>query len=62
LQLLRDLIPDAAVFGVPADPAFPGVQSTIADLQAAAHTLGLLLVVVNARTDSESYRRFLVTA
>ena len=36
LQLLRELIPNAAVFGVLADPAFPPTQSTIADLQAAA--------------------------
>jgi len=35
-------------FGVLADPTFPATPSTIADLQAAAHTL----VVVNARTDS----------
>jgi putative ABC transport system substrate-binding protein len=53
LQLLRELIPDAAVFGVLVDPAFPGTQSTIADLQAAARTLPLQLVVVNARTDSD---------
>ena len=53
LQLLRELIPNAARFGVLADPAFPTTQSTIADLQAAARTLGLQLVVVNARTDSD---------
>ena len=53
LQLLRELIPNAALFGVLADPAFPDIQSIIADLQAAAHTLGLQLVVVNARTDSD---------
>jgi putative ABC transport system substrate-binding protein len=53
LQLLRELLPDAAVFGVLAEPSFPDVQSQIADLQAAAHTLGLLLVVVNTRTDSD---------
>jgi putative tryptophan/tyrosine transport system substrate-binding protein len=53
LQLLRELIPNAVLFGVLADPAFPGTQSTIADLQAAARTLGLQLVVVNARTDSD---------
>ena len=41
------------VFGVLADPAFPATQSIIADLQAAARTLGLQLVVVNARTDSD---------
>jgi putative tryptophan/tyrosine transport system substrate-binding protein len=53
LQMLRELIPDAALFGVLADPAFPGIQSNIADLQAAARTLGLQLVVFNARTDSD---------
>ena len=53
LQLLRELIPDAALFGVLADPAFPGAQSIIADLQAAARTLGLQLFVANARTDSD---------
>jgi putative ABC transport system substrate-binding protein len=53
LQLLRELMPNAAVFGVLVDPAFPTTQSTIADLQVAARTLGLQLVVINARTDSE---------
>ena len=53
LQLLRELLPDAARFGVLADPAFPTTQSIIADLQAAARTLRLQLVVVNARTDSD---------
>ena len=53
LQLLHELIPDAALFGVLADPAYPTTQSFIKDLQAAARTLGLQLVVVNARTDSD---------
>src|SRR4029077_6654876 len=39
--------------GVLADPAFPGIQSNIADLQAAARRLGLQLVIVYARTDSD---------
>jgi putative ABC transport system substrate-binding protein len=53
LQLLRELLPNAARFGVLADPAQPEVQSDIADLQAGARKLGLQLVVVNARTDSD---------
>jgi putative tryptophan/tyrosine transport system substrate-binding protein len=53
LQLLRELIPKATVFGVLADPAFPGFQSTIADLEAAAHTLGLQLILAHARSDSD---------
>jgi hypothetical protein len=36
-----------------ADPAFPGTPSMIASLQMAASTLGLQLVVVNARTDDD---------
>jgi putative ABC transport system substrate-binding protein len=53
LQLLHELIPNAAAFGVLADPASPPTQSIITDLQAAARTLGLQLIVVNARTDSD---------
>jgi putative tryptophan/tyrosine transport system substrate-binding protein len=53
LQLLRELLPNAAVFGVLADPAIQDIQSMITDLKAAARTLGLQLVVVNARTDSD---------
>jgi putative ABC transport system substrate-binding protein len=53
LQLLREVIPNAALFGVLADPAYPAMQSVIADLRAAARSLGLQLVVVNARTDSD---------
>ena len=47
LQLLLELIPNAALLGVLADPAAPATQSAITDLQAAARTLGLQLVVVN---------------
>jgi putative tryptophan/tyrosine transport system substrate-binding protein len=53
LQLLRELIPNAARFGVLVDPAFPPTPSIITDLQTAARTLGLQLVVVNGRTDSD---------
>jgi putative ABC transport system substrate-binding protein len=58
LQLLRELIPNAALFGVLADPAFPATQYTIADLQAAARMLSLQLIFVNARTDSDLERAF----
>jgi len=53
LQLLREVVPNAARFGILADPANPAAQSQIADLQAAARALGLQLVVENARTDSD---------
>jgi putative ABC transport system substrate-binding protein len=53
LQLLRELTPKATRFGVLADPAAPATQSMITDLQAAARMLGLQLVDVNGRTDSD---------
>jgi putative ABC transport system substrate-binding protein len=53
LQLLHEVVPNAALFGVLADPSFPLTQSTMTDLRPAARMLGLQLVVVNARTDSD---------
>jgi putative ABC transport system substrate-binding protein len=53
LQLLRELIPNASVFGVLADPTAPPTQSAVADLRAAARNIGLQLIVVDARTDSD---------
>jgi putative ABC transport system substrate-binding protein len=53
LQLLRVLLPNAARFGILADPTFPAIQSLIADLQAAARILGAELVVANGATDSD---------
>jgi len=50
LQLLRDLIPNAVVVGVLADPVTP---TLIPSLQAAARALRLQLIVVNARADSD---------
>jgi putative ABC transport system substrate-binding protein len=58
LQLLGELIPNAARFEVLADPVNPATQSVIADLQAAARTLGRQLIVMNARTDSDLERAF----
>jgi putative ABC transport system substrate-binding protein len=52
LQLLRELLPNAARFGVLVDPALVSTPPVITELQAAARTLGLQLVVVNAGTDS----------
>jgi putative ABC transport system substrate-binding protein len=53
MQLLRQVIPNSAMFGVLADPTFPATPSIIADLQSAARTLGLELIVENARTNSD---------
>jgi putative ABC transport system substrate-binding protein len=53
LQLLRELLPNAGVYGVLADPAVPVTPSLIADLETAARSLGLQLVVLNASTDRD---------
>jgi putative ABC transport system substrate-binding protein len=54
LQLLQELVPNAARFGVLVDPlGAANAQFLVADLQAAARTPGWQLVVVNARTDSD---------
>jgi ABC-type uncharacterized transport system substrate-binding protein len=53
LQLLHELIPSAAWFGFLSDPTTRSTRSFIPDLQAAARTLGLQLVIVNARTERD---------
>jgi putative ABC transport system substrate-binding protein len=53
LQLLRELLPNTARFGVLADPGSVTTQSVVADLQAAARALGRQLVFVNAKTDGD---------
>jgi putative ABC transport system substrate-binding protein len=53
LQLLRELIPNAAGFGVLVGSAITYTPSIIGDLKTAARMLGLQLIVVNARTDSD---------
>jgi len=56
--LLRQLVPNAALFGVLADPSYNPTQPVVADLQVAAHTLGLKLIVANVRTDSDFEKAF----
>jgi putative ABC transport system substrate-binding protein len=53
LQLLRELVPNVAPLAVLMDPASAVARSTIPDLQAAARTLGLQLLVVQARTAND---------
>ena len=53
LQLLRQLIPDATLFGALVNPMVPRTQFVIPILQAAARLLGVQLVFMNASTDSD---------
>jgi len=53
LELLRDLVPDAAVFGVLGDANFPLFEAGLPDVEAAARTLGRQIVVVKIADQSE---------
>jgi putative tryptophan/tyrosine transport system substrate-binding protein len=53
LELLHELVPEATVIGMLANPNFPDTDIQLREAQAAAQALGLKLVVVNAGTDDE---------
>ena len=53
LQLLHDLLPAAARFAALVDPTSPGAESRVAEVVAAASSLGLPIEVVTARTNRE---------
>jgi putative ABC transport system substrate-binding protein len=53
LSLLHELVPNAAVIALLVDLNVPNAASQASEVQAAARTLGLQLVVLNARTPSD---------
>jgi putative ABC transport system substrate-binding protein len=53
LSLLHELVPDAAIIALLVDQNLPEAASQVSQVQAAARTLGLQLVVLNARTASD---------
>jgi putative tryptophan/tyrosine transport system substrate-binding protein len=53
LELLHELMPNAAVIAMLVNPNFPGAAVEAADMQTAARTLGLQVVVLNASTDRD---------
>jgi len=53
LQWLHELVPGATRFAMLHNPTGAGSQSIIAEAQAAARTLGLQLLVLNASTESD---------
>ena len=58
LGLLHDLIPAAGIIGFLVNPADPRTESQTGEMQEAAHSLGLQLHVLNARSDEEIDRAF----
>jgi len=53
LEMLRELVPNAAVIGLLVNPNFSPTQAETRDVQTAADTLGQKLVVVKASTTTE---------
>jgi putative tryptophan/tyrosine transport system substrate-binding protein len=53
LELLREVVPKAAVIGVLINPAMAAAQSQESDAQVAARALGLQLFVVNAGSERD---------
>jgi putative tryptophan/tyrosine transport system substrate-binding protein len=53
LELLHELVPTAAVMAVLVNPTNPNAERTSKDLETAAHTLGLRLRVLHARTERD---------
>src|SRR5262249_5957798 len=53
LSLMHELVPNAAVIALLVDLNAPSATSRVSQVQAAARTLGLQLVVLNARTPSD---------
>ena len=53
LELLRELIPNAAVIGFLINPANPTTEFQIGDIQAAAGKLGVRLIILKARHERD---------
>ena len=58
LELLRDLVPNAAVIGMLVNPNFPDAESQSKDVAEAARKLGQQVHVVNATTENDFDRAF----
>jgi putative ABC transport system substrate-binding protein len=53
LELLRELVPNAAVIGMLVNPNFPDVESQSKDAKEAARTIGQQVHVVNASSEAD---------
>jgi putative tryptophan/tyrosine transport system substrate-binding protein len=53
LELLRELVPKTGVIACLVNPSSPEAQAQLADIQAAAHTIGQEILTLNAANESE---------
>ena len=53
MELLRELVPDAAVIGMLVNPNFADAEIITTDAHSAARALGLELIVLSASTERD---------
>ena len=58
LELLRELLPKATLVALFLDPADTGIRVELSSIEAAAQTLALQMIVVNAESDQQLDRAF----
>ena len=59
LEVMHELLPNASVLGLLINPADPSLaEPQLKDFQAAAHTLGVELHILNVRSDGELEKAF----
>jgi ABC-type uncharacterized transport system substrate-binding protein len=58
LELLRELVPNAAIIGMLVNPNFPDAESQSKDVKEAAHALGQQVHIVNANSEGDFNQAF----
>jgi putative ABC transport system substrate-binding protein len=53
VQLLHELVPNAAILALLVNPKYPSAESEISETQAAVRSVGCNLILLNASTESE---------
>jgi len=53
VELLHELVPNAAILALLVNPKYPSAASEISETQSAVHSVGCNLIVLNASTESE---------
>jgi putative ABC transport system substrate-binding protein len=53
VELLHELVPNAAILALLVNPKYPSAESEISETRAAVRSVGCNLIVLNASTESE---------
>jgi putative ABC transport system substrate-binding protein len=58
LELIRELVPKAAVIGILSNPEIPSAKIESSEIHAAAHAMGQQIITLNASNESEIHANF----